>query len=165
MTDLVIPHRPWRWPAKAQRAQVPLSRDCRSAVLRWTFGTVSGGATLLLRLERTDPQCSRWSNPAARRIRIPAREGADVGGWSAQAFARVANCEVSPQLLPAPNVTLDPVASRNRNRRAWTCTQLGLVGRGVRAMAQRCGEGAAVSCPRHRDGSRIAVHRTRLAMG
>ena len=124
-------------------------------------GLVAGGASAA----RTGPQRSRRSNPAALHLRIPAREGADVGRWSAQAFARVANFNVSPQLLPAPNVTLSPVASRNRNRRAWTCTRSGLVGRGVRAMAQRRGEGAAVSCPRYRDRSRIAVHRTRLAMG
>ena len=38
-------------------------------------------------------------------------------------------------------------------------------GQGVRGTAQRSGEGAAVSCPRYRDRSRFAVHRTRLAMG
>ena len=50
-------------------------------------GSVAGGASAA----RTGPQRCRRSTPAARRARIPAREGCDVGGWSAQVFARVAN--------------------------------------------------------------------------
>ena len=53
-------------------------------------GRVAGGASAA----RTGPQRCRWSNPAARHKRIPAREGADVGSWSAQAFARVANWRI-----------------------------------------------------------------------
>ena len=64
---------------------------------------------------RTGPHLCRWSNPAARRIWNPAREGADVGRWSAQAFARVANFNVSPQHLSAPCAlrTAAPAAERH----------------------------------------------------
>ena len=64
-------------------------------------GTVSDSVAGVASAARTGPQRCRRSNPAARHIRIPAREGADVGGWSAQSFARVTRCNVSPQLLPA----------------------------------------------------------------
>ena len=53
-------------------------------------GSVAGGVSAA----RSGPQCCRRSNPAARHIRIPAREGADVGGGCAQAFAHVANFNV-----------------------------------------------------------------------
>ena len=61
---------------------------------------VAGEATAA----RTGPQRCRRSNPAARHIWNPAREGADVHRRRAQAFARMANCKVLPQLLPATNV-------------------------------------------------------------
>ena len=66
-------------------------------------GQQAGGASAA----RTGPPHCRRSNPAARHIGIPAREGADVDRRSAQAFAPVANFNVSPQLLPATNVA-DP---------------------------------------------------------
>lgn len=84
-------------------------------------GSVAGGASAA----RTGPQCSRRSNPAARHIRIPAREGGDTRRWSAQAFARVANFKVSPQLLPAPFMTM---ARDSRRRRCWRLAALRLRG-------------------------------------
>ena len=81
-------------------------------------GSVASGASAA----RTRPQRCRRSNPAARHIGNPAREGADVGGWSAQALARVANSAVSPRLLPAPNVTLSRVGSRCCIWRSRTCS-------------------------------------------
>ena len=67
-------------------------------------GRVAGGASAA----RTDPQRCRRSNPAARHMKVPAPEGADVGGRSAQAFARVANSAPSRSHVLTKNERIGP---------------------------------------------------------